>query len=159
MSKVWSLFKRFLDHLKLILPRTKTEVRLSELFTKNQSFRFICSKCNSRVRSVTLTDYNFSKSRLLCVHLSPHDTQFINYVKINAPIHFDPEEGVIISGIKFKFVCAIIHYGNPNSGHYTTVIKKDKQYYEISDSNINEYDKKILGFLSNVYFLFLEKII
>jgi hypothetical protein len=72
--------------------------------------------------------------------------------KINTFIKY-PLENLEINHEKFDLYAVINHFGNLNSGHYTSFVKIDNQWFDFDDSIFNSCHKdKIIN--KNAYILF-----
>ena len=127
------------DCFNLFLREEKLEDKLS------------CPYC--KLKQEFTKNYLFDKlPQVLIISLKRFKYATMYRNKINTFIKY-PLENLEINHEKFDLYAVINHFGNLNSGHYTSYVKIDNQWFDFDDSIFNSCHKdKIIN--KNAYILF-----
>ena len=145
--------------LSLILPENSKTYTLQEIFEYNVgNWHEIEDTClnNCKFKKLMKTEVSIN-SNIFIAQLLLFTSKNGKVSKINNfKIKDVPKAKILINNISYKLTCGIFHHGHTiDSGHYTTMIRKDGHWIRINDNFIDQ--KSWPKCAKDLYVMFLEK--
>ena len=98
---------------------------------------YICSNCPTRTNATkSRTLFNVSDALIIQLVIFRYDQTTGSLKKLVPNLNIETEiENVLLGTLKLQAI--IYHHGEtPNSGHYSAVVKYDKQWYSVNDEHV-----------------------